>query len=335
MGLKRFIKNSIAVFLCLVLLLGTVFTGCAQNTGTKKPVIRLIEGDWTSHIIGTEIAAQIIEKQLGYTVQKIQMSVTAGWAAIGRGDADLCVEAWLPARQPELQPFLDNGTLEIGGEIYPGDSGWYVPRYVIEGDPSRGIKPIAPDLKSILDLQTVEKGGKGYWKIFENPEKPGLGELVGGSPGWYDDAYDRMRIKGYDLPLWRSNQSESVMMARMIAADKKGQPLLMFLWEPHWLFAVVDLVKLEEPNPWYEGAFDDESKGYKAAYPPTSIHTVVSSKLKDTAPDVYNMIKDMVLGLEDANALQLRVDVDKEEVKAVASDWISKNQARIDKWLGK
>ncbi|GAG48684.1 unnamed protein product, partial [marine sediment metagenome] len=94
------------------------------------------------------------------------------------------------------------------------------------------------------DLKDEEQGGKGYWKLFEDPGKPGLGELVGGSPGWKDDVMDRSLILGYDLPLWRSNQTEALMCARMIAADKEGEPLLMYIWYPHWIFATVDVIEL-------------------------------------------------------------------------------------------
>ena len=190
------------------------------------------------------------------------MAVSLGWPAICKGDADVALEIWLPVRQHEIQPFIDEGCVELGGEIYSGGGGWVMPRFVVEGDPDRGIEPIAPDLRSILDLKEEK-----YWKLFESPEEPGLGELVGGSPGWVDDVMDRSIILGYDLPLWRSNQSEGVICARMMAADKKGEPLLMMLWTPHWLLGVVDLVALEEPDPWRDDCFEDEEVAYKCPKP--------------------------------------------------------------------
>jgi glycine betaine/proline transport system substrate-binding protein len=324
-----FLTVILVLTLCIVALVLPA-AGCSKApAATKaKPTITLVEADWTSNLIVTELASQIIKNQLGYPTQKIQTSVTAGWAAISQGDADAAIECWLPQRQPEIQPFLDDGKIELGTQIFPGGAGWFMPRYVVEGDQARGIEPIAPNLKSILDL-------KDYWKIFENPENPGKGELVGGSPGWTDDPLDRSMIRAYELPMYRSNQSESIMCARMIAADKKGEPLLMFMWWPHWIFAQVDMVMLEEPDPWYEGAFADDTKDYKAGHPPYDVRTVVATRLKDSAPEVYNLIKHMVLGEETANSLMLRVDVDKEEVPVVVSDWISQNQSVIDSWMGK
>ncbi len=314
--------------LVVVLLLPMLAGGCAEQP-TAKPTIKLIENDWSSQIICTEIIDQIVSEQLGYTTERLLLSPSLSWPAMEKGEADVAAEIWLPSRIHEIQPFLDRGTIELGVvEVFPGYNYWYIPRYVVYGDSARGIEPMAPDLKSILDL-------KEYWKLFENPEKPGLGELVSGSPGWVDQVMDASRIKAYELPLWQSNQSEAIMCARMIAADKKGEPLLMMLWSPHWLFGVVDLLALEEPDTWFEGAFEDEEVAYKCPKPVVTIKTVVRCGLKDTAPDVYRLVKNMQIGAQDISTLMLRVDVDEEEIAVVAADWISKNQNKIDQWLGK
>lgn len=323
-----------SLLLSIVLLLTMFSSGCAPAV-TEKPTIRLIEGDWTSQIVLTEILDQIINKQLGYPTEKILMSVSMGWPAMDKGEVDLAAEIWLPGRLPEIQPFLDRGTIELAGEIFTGGSGWVVPRFVIEGDPARGIAPMAPDLKSILDLKDKDKGGKGYWKLFENPEKPGLGEVVYGSPGWV--VPDRWMFLGYDLPLWESYQSEPIMMARMIAADKKGKPLLMSIWWPHWIFSEVDLVILEEPDPFREELidYDKDPVPVKTGHPVYSVKKVVRVELKDTAPDVYRLMHNLVVSEDEINAIMLRVDVDKEDMAVVAADWISQNQNKIDQWLGK
>ncbi len=323
--------------LVIVLLLTMFGSGCAPAV-TEKPTIKLVQMDWTSHIIATEIVEQIITKQLGYTTERLLLTPSLTWPAMEKGEVDLSTEIWLPSRQAEIQPFLDRGTIELGAENYPGGSAWVLPRFVVEGDPARGIEPMAPDLKSILDLKDKDKGGKGYWKLFENPEKPGLGELVGGSPGWIDDVFDRSLILGYELPLWRSNQSEAIMMARMIAADKKGQPILMYIWYPHWIFAAVDLIELKFPNPYDADLFSQTEvkpvlSGYEADC--LTVPTVVRVGLKDTAPDVYRLIKNLNIGGDDINTMMLRVDVDEEDIAVVATDWVSKNQNKIDQWLGK
>jgi glycine betaine/proline transport system substrate-binding protein len=43
--------------------------------------------------------------------------------------------------------------------------GFYVPRYLVEGDAERGIEPLAPDLRSVSDLPR-------YAELFRDPSSP-------------------------------------------------------------------------------------------------------------------------------------------------------------------
>ena len=58
-----------SLLLSIILLLTMFGSGCAPAV-TEKPTIRLIEGNWTSMMIATEIVDQIITKQLGYPTEK-------------------------------------------------------------------------------------------------------------------------------------------------------------------------------------------------------------------------------------------------------------------------
>jgi len=327
-------KRAISIVIVVVVMATVTITGCA---GEEKPSITLAQNDWTSQLIGTEIIDQIITEQLGYATEIVLLTISLTWPAMENGDVDISSEIWFPSRQDEIQPYLDRGTLELGKVNFTGGGAWLIPRFVVYGDPARGIEPMAPDLKSILDLKDKEEGGKGYWKLFENPENPGLGELVGGSPSYKDDTADRCLILGYDLPLWRSNQTEALMGDRMIAADREGEPLMMSIWYPHWIFDAVDVIELTFPNPYDAAAFDfEEVKPVKSGLETDckTIHTIMRAGLKKDAPDVYRLMKNFSLGT-DINNLMLRVDVDGEDVSAVAADWIIKNQDKIDQWLGK
>jgi len=326
----------------LFLLAATIITlsllmvaGCkSEEPAVTKPTIKLIKADWSSQILCTELINQIIQKELGYKTEQVLMSVSMGWPAMAKGDIDIAAEIWLPGRQNEIQPFLDNGSVELTGQIFPGGAGWVTQRWVVEGDAERGIAPLAPDLKSILDLQDVSKGGKGYWKLFENPEKPGLGEVVYGSPGWVVE--DLWMFLGYDLPLWESYQSENVMMARMIAADQKKQPLLMSIWWPHWIFSEVDLIILEEPDA-YDPSINYDVAPYplKTGHQKYDIQKVVRTDLKTRAPDVYALMQKITLSEAEIGELMLRVDSNGEDPVEVVLDWMDKNQAKINQWLGK
>lgn len=319
--------------LLVITLLLTMF-GCAAEQPEEKPTIALAEANWTSQLVLTLILDQIISEQLGYPTTRTFAYGPIAWAGMDKGEFDIAAEIWFPARRAEIQPFLDKGTVELAGEIFGGAGNyWVVPRYVVEGDPARGIEPMAPDLKTILDLQTKEKGGKGYWKLFENPERPGLGELVGGEVGWVNASGHI--ILGYDLPLWWSHQSEAVQMARTIAADKKGEPILVVWWSPHVIFTQVDLIKLEGVDPDRQAEIDWDKDPYplKTGFEVYEVYKVIRTGLAETAPDVYRLVHNMSVTEDEINRLTYRVDEEGEEMADVAADWISQNQDRIDQWL--
>lgn len=319
-------RSLLAAIFLFTILLGI---SCRAPAAGEKPTITLAEGNWTSQIIETEILDLIISKQLSYPVERILGYGPIIWAAMDKGEVDIASEIWYPARKGEIQSFLDSGNVELAGEIFGGAGNWLtVPRYVVEGDPARGIEPMAPDLKTVLDL-------KKYWKLFENPERPGLGEVVGGEVGWANET--PWMILGYDLPFYMSNQSEAVMLARTIAAYKKGEPILVSWWSPHIVFSQVDLIKLESVDSDRTSEIDWDKDPYplKTGGAEYTVYKVSRTGLAKTAPDVYRLIHNMSFSEDEINTLANRVDVVGEEKAIVAADWISKNQNRIDQWLGK
>lgn len=70
--------------------------------------------------------------------------------------------------------------------------GWYVPAYVIKGDPARNLKPLAPELKSVADL-------KRYPQVFKDPEAPTKGRFLNSPSGWTSEIVNTQKLKAYAL----------------------------------------------------------------------------------------------------------------------------------------
>ena len=319
MKIRGMLKNWM-VMMAIAIVAVAGLAACSSED--EKPVITLLEGNWSSQRIMTAISEIVIEEQLGYETKRLLSDVTPGWAAICKGDADTAVEAWLPSRLPEMQPFIDQGCLELGGTNFPGTIGWFVPRYLVEGPDAK-----APNLKSVADLND-------YWELFENPENPGKGELIGGEVGWIDQPQDISRIAGYDLNFYRSNQGEAVILTRIKSESLKKDPFLTYLWTPHSIFGEVELVQLEEPGPYVEGeCFVEENIPYQCAHPAFDVHTALRTELKDTAPDVYNFIDNMQMGEQTVSELMYQADVLDRDPMEVAQEWVDANQDKIDAWI--
>jgi glycine betaine/proline transport system substrate-binding protein len=310
----------------LAMVLSIVLAACSSDDD-EKMTITVIDGNWSSINVQAEIASQIIGDKLGYPTTKLISDVTPGWAALCNKDAHVALEAWLPSRLAEIQPFIDKDCVELGGTNYPGSVRWFVPRYVVEGDAERGIEAVAPNLRSVSDMNE-------YWELFENVENPGKGEIVAGMVSWIDQPQDISRIAGYDLNYYRSNQGEAVILARVKAAVLKGEPILFYLWTPHGFFGEVDAITLEEPNPYVEGeCFVEENIPYKCAHPAFDIRTVVNADLQDEAEDVYNLITNFSMDGEVVSDMIYQIDSLDRDIVEVAGEWIEAHQSEIDGWI--
>jgi glycine betaine/proline transport system substrate-binding protein len=335
MGMSRYgLMKKLWGFALVSVALVAALAACGGGE-EEKPTITIIDGNWTSVNVLGEVAAKVITDQLGYPTERLRTDVTPGWAALCEGDADVAVEAWLPGRLPEIQPFIDQGCVELGGTNFPGGIGWFVPAYVIEGDASRGIDPMAPGLKDITDLNE-------YWELFENPENPGKGEILGGDPGWIDHPDDISRIKGYELNYYRSNQGEAVIQARVKAAVLKGEPILFYLWTPHSFFGEVDTIQIGEPDPYdpakcflplENGEPHTGELPYRCAHAAYDVRTVIRTEVKETAPDVANLIENMYFSEKGVSDIMYQVDVLERDVAEVVDEWIAAHQSDIDAWI--
>ncbi|MDU2292757.1 MAG: glycine betaine ABC transporter substrate-binding protein [Clostridia bacterium] len=96
---------------------------------------------WDSEIASSNVAAQVLEKRLGYKVELTQLDNGPMWASLAKGDTDGIVSAWLPiTHQAQYDRFKDQ-VEDLGPNLTGVKLGIVVPTYM-EG------------LSSIKDLQS-------------------------------------------------------------------------------------------------------------------------------------------------------------------------------------
>ena len=135
-----------------------------SNESQSKGKIILSDAGWDSNRIHNEIASIIIKNGYGYDTEVIMGSTPIVIEGLAQGEIDISMEVWTD-NFPELYyPSVDKGDIvELSVNFDDNAQGLYVPTYVIEGDPERGIEPMAPDLRSIKDLPK-------YWELFKDPD---------------------------------------------------------------------------------------------------------------------------------------------------------------------
>ena len=152
----------------------SLFAG--PGSADSKGLIKFHEADWTGNLINGKIVEILLTEHLDYEVEYVFLPAgPAAWEAIVAGDIDVAFEFW-PTYSPERHQYIaeygGDGSVEYFGETgLVGKSGWYVPRYMLEGDESRGIEAMAPDLESWEQLNK-------YKDLFATPETAPKGRLA-------------------------------------------------------------------------------------------------------------------------------------------------------------
>lgn len=256
-------------------------SGEAQD---DKGVLVLADAGWESMKFHNEVARFIIENGYGYQTEIIPGTTGVTFEGLKRGDIDIYMEVWTDNLDfyPEA---VENGeVLEVSVNFDDNRQGFYVPTYIIEGDPDRGIKALAPDLNSIEDLPK-------YWEVFRDPEDKSKGRIYGAIPDWVVDEIISKKVENYGLDetynLFRPGSSTALATSIVDAIDK-GEPWLGYYWEPEWIFGKYDMTYIEEP-PYDREEWD--SGGYKCAFPILPVTVCVSTDMPQKAPEVVEFLK--------------------------------------------
>ncbi len=254
----------------VVLLLAMALSACggsdteAKKEETSEPTVEkkliLADGSWDSLRVHNAIAKHILEEGYGYEVELMPGSTVNLETAHAEGDVNVHMEQW-PDNYPTYQPAVDAGDIiEVGLNFDDNAQGFYVPRYVIEGDAARGIAPMAPDLKTVADLAK-------YPELFEDQEDPSKGAIVNAPPSWNVSEIMRVKFEDYGLDEMYNlvnSGSDSGLSASLAGAYEKGKPWVGYYWEPTWISGKYDIVLLEE-EPFTQEAWENNySCAFKA-----------------------------------------------------------------------
>ncbi|MFS8628692.1 MAG: ABC transporter substrate-binding protein [Limnochordales bacterium] len=221
----------------------TMFFFSPASAAQAQPVV-FVDFSWDSVQVHNRIAGYILEHGYGYAVEYLFADTVPGLLALERGDAHLSMEIWRDNIAEAWQRGVDRGRYaELGLNFPDAPQGWYVPTYLIEGDPERGIEPLAPDLRSVTDLAR-------YWELFRDPEVPGKGRFYNAPNGWvvHDHNLDKLQAYGLlDFFVPFDPGSDAALVASMAAAYERGEPWVGYYWEPTWVMGLYDMTLLEEP----------------------------------------------------------------------------------------
>ena len=218
-----------------------VLSGCSQKPTQKN--IAFADVGWDSIRLQNAAAGLIATTLFGYdSTSEVSGSTPIAHEALIKGEIDVHMEIWTDNISVYNQDLQAGRFQEMGVNFDDNGQGFYVPRYVIEGDAARGIAPVAPDLRTVKDL-------KNYASVFKDSEDPSKGRVYGGIPGWEVDEIMHKKYLAYGLDAnfnYFRPGTDAAMSAELISAYDRGTPIVAYYWEPTWLLGKYDFVLLED-----------------------------------------------------------------------------------------
>ena len=280
--------------------------------------------DWTGGVVTCRVAQYILENELDYKIKTVTMPSGPGvFEGTRSGDLDFACESWPsynPAGDKYIKEFGGDGSVAYLGETgIVGVSGYFVPRYVIEGDAARGIPASAPNLKSYKDLNQ-------YAHMFKSLESGDKGNLIGCPvAAWLCDDQKRLDMLGVDFHA-QALGSETAHWAEIQAKYKRGEPFLAYAWAPHWIHAALDLVEIELP------AYDAD-KWPATTWDRDVTHFHGNPSMLTKHPDAVAVLQKMNLTNDMQAGMIYEIDVKKRDVEEVVEEWMEANESVWRAWL--
>ncbi|SFU06453.1 glycine betaine/proline transport system substrate-binding protein [Geodermatophilus amargosae] len=276
--------------------------------------VQTAQFSWTAAGLTNGILSEIAADHPDLGVASLattQLDPAAAWAGAQRGDIDLLTEVALPNQQELADSASEQ--VEIVSETY-GDAaqGWFVPAYAVEaGGPLEGLTSVTQ-----LDDYAEELGGKFY----------------DADPGYITTEQNAKRLEGYGIELEHVVSSEAAELAQLENSYSREEPIVLYLYHPHAVFAQYDMVQLEEPTPYTDGCLTTGDGA--CAMPSYSANIAASNELAEQAPAFVDLLTDLRISVDEMEAMQKSVDVDGEDVSTVARKWVDAHADQIAEWIG-
>lgn len=288
----------------------------------------IVFGDfsWDSVQVHNRIAGFILEHGYGYDVTyKFGESIPL-LLGLRRGDVDATMEIWVDNIYDAIVDALREGDIIAIGCNYPdAPQGWYVPTYVIKGDAKRGIKPMAPDLRSVFDLPK-------YAELFPDPQARGKGVFYNAPTGWvaHDINNAKLAVYGLDKDFNSFDTgSDAGLSSVIIRHYQRGEPVLVYNWEPNWVMGLLDMTRLEEP-PYDEARWQED---FGTAYPAVTVQVLVNRDFPSREPEAASLLANYSTKLEHTNAFLAYMQTNDASVDETARWFLKEHPEVWTRWI--
>ena len=285
--------------------------------------------NWTSVNATAHLLKVVIEENYGLDVELQNGTNPVIFEAMESGSMHIHPEVWLPNQANLHNTFVkDKGTVVMNPNGVAAFQGMCATKYTAD---ELGITKISdltdPEISKALDT-----------------DGDGLGEVWIGGTGWASTNVEKIRAKsyGYAETMNLKEMDETLALAEVDNAVAQKRPIVFYCYTPHHMFALHDLVILDEPK--YDAAkwsvlqpTDDpewlEKSSAPMAWDLAWLHIHYAAALERSHPEVASLLSKVKLNTDDVSAMVFALAIENQDPLDFAKKWVAENSETVEKWL--
>jgi glycine betaine/proline transport system substrate-binding protein len=298
----------------------------ASTSGGAKPdcgsdTVKIAVNPWTGSAVNANVAKAIMEKDLGCTVELVEVDEFAQFPALSTGDLDATLEVWPSGHAKDVKKYIDGGQGVVNGGLLGviGQIGWFVPTYMVDAHP---------------ELATWE-GLNQNAALFATAETGSQGQFLDGDPSFV--TFDQAIIDSLHLNFKVVYAgSEAAEITALKQADANEGPLLFYFYTPHWAQLKYKLTHVQLPPvtpKCDEIRGRDDYTGYDCDYPTDVLFKAFNADLETKAPAAFQFLSNMNWTNEAQEAVATDIDVNKMSPADAAQKWVDANPTVWQPWV--
>ncbi len=287
------ILRVIAIGAGAVAISNSAWAGDAESC--KK--VRFADVGWTDIQVTTGVT-QVLLEALGYAPEVSTLSVPVTYASLKNKDLDVFLGNWMPSMTADVQPYLDDKSVEqLATNLEGAGYGLVVPQYVADA----GVKSLA-DLGANKDkfsakIYGIEAGNDGN-RIIQT---------------MIDDAANN--LAGFTLV----ESSEAGMLTEAEKAIANNEWIIFLAWTPHPIMGEMKIHYLDGMG----------ASGFGAA----TVLTNVRAGYGAECPNAGKLLANLKFNLGMEGAMMAPVLKDGANPLEVARGWLKANPDAVKPWL--
>ncbi len=295
--------------------------------------IHFADLNWESGSLITGILRHIVEKGYGLPTDTLPGTTITLETALAKNDIQVIGEEWAGRSPVWVKAEAEGKVLALGDTVKGATEGWWVPEYVVKGDPARGIKALAPELRSVSDLPR-------YKAVFQDPEAPGKGRFLNSPIGWTSEIVNAQKLKAYGLSgsyvNFRSG-SGAALDAEINSSIQRGKPVLFYYWSPTPLLGRHKLIQLQEPpfdaKAWATLTDPSNPNPQPTRSLPSKLSIGVSAQFNKQHPEVAAFFAKVQIPIEPLNKALAQMSEKHQDPRQAGVDFLKAHPDIWKPWL--